>query len=633
MSQQRETYVIDSETNGLLDVVDRVHVIVALSVETGREVIFSDNDLSWVTDAETRRLDEFNGFLQTRVKAKIGQNYIGYDMAVFEKILGITEEDLESVMDTMLMSQTLNYHRFGAFGGHSMEVWGKFLGYPKQEHEDWSTFTPEMLERCRSDCQINLKMFQFLIKELKSVAKINPLITKSLRAEHYAAWFAMRCELDGYPFDIEAAHKVEEALLKEIDATKALVEPMIRSRLVIIDKEPRKPAFTKAGHYYQWVCNQFPGLLPDDIDDPSAPLQVVGPYQRFEYQPVSLGNLDHVKEFLATIGWEPDTWNYKRNPETGKLEKTSSKLTESSLEPLGEIGEKLNRFYTLRARHGILKGLIEAYRNGRVHGRCFTIGTPTGRARHSLVVNIPSAGALFGKEMRSLFTAPPGMVQIGADSAGNQLRGLCHELNNPEYTHEVINGDVHTANTKILQEVYPPAVRGNGKKFIYAFLFGAGGGKLAFDLTGKRDNNLGNRLKETFTERVVGLGPLIKGLEAEYNENLRKFGVGFIRAIDGRPVFPDQKRKTLNYRLQSTEGITCKCAIMWFVREMKKRYPGVRWKPQIFMHDEIQIAVDASLAEEVAALAKLAFKEGPKEVGVMIMDGDAKIGANWYDTH
>jgi hypothetical protein len=38
-------------------------------------------------------------------------------------------------------------------------------------------------------------------------------------------------------------------------------------------------------------------------------------------------------------------------------------------------------------------------------------------------------------------------------------------------------------------------------------------------------------------------------------------------------------------------------------------------------------------AEEAAAIGKQAFKDGPKLFGVQIMDGDAKIGENWYEVH
>jgi DNA polymerase-1 len=412
-----------------------------------------------------------------------------------------------------------------------------------------------------------------------------------------------------------------------------LVEPLIKPMTVIVDAEPRVPKYKRNGDYHQWVCNHFPGMLPEDADDPDAPLQVVGEYQRFEYKPVELGNIQHVKQYLYTIGWMPDDWNYKRDPETGKLEKHSAKLSDSSLELLGEVGQKLITYYTLRSRKSIVEGWIAKCQNGRVHGKCMTIATPTHRARHSIIVNVPASHSLYGKEMRALFVAEPGFKIIGADSAGNQLRGLCHDLKNPEYTETVVNGDVHTANTNILKEMHPEANRGNGKKFIYAYLFGAGGGKLALDLTGVRNPTFGNKLKDLFATRVTGLKPLVAKLEAEFEDSLMRYGAGRISAIDGRPIYADSKRKALNYRLQSTEGITCKCAIMQFVRAMLRDYANVKWQPLIFMHDETQVMVPEECSATLAVIAKESFREGPKLVDVMIMDGDSKVGNNWCDTH
>ena len=62
---------------------------------------------------------------------------------------------------------------------------------------------------------------------------------------------------------------------------------------------------------------------------------------------------------------------------------------------------------------------------------------------------------------------------MGCDSAGNQLRGLCHYVRNDDFTNEVINGDQHQRNADTLNCSRPVA-----KSYLYAYLFGAGDGKL-----------------------------------------------------------------------------------------------------------------------------------------------------------
>ena len=80
----------------------------------------------------------------------------------------------------------------------------------------------------------------------------------------------------------------------------------------------------------------------------------------------------------------------------------------------------------------------------------WTIGTPTFRCRHEVVANLPSVDSVYGKEMRSLLICEEGTTIVGADSAGNQMRGLCHYIGNDEFTNEVINGDVHQRNADAL---------------------------------------------------------------------------------------------------------------------------------------------------------------------------------------
>ena len=44
-------------------------------------------------------------------------------------------------------------------------------------------------------------------------------------------------------------------------------------------------------------------------------------------------------------------------------------------------------------------------------------------------------------------------------------------------------------------------------------------------------------------------------------------------------------------------------------------------------------AVGKLVAERAAEIGKQSFKDGPKLFGIEIMDGEAKIGNNWYEVH
>jgi len=105
----------------------------------------------------------------------------------------------------------------------------------------------------------------------------------------------------------------------------------------------------------------------------------------------------------------------------------------------------------------------------------------------------------------------------------------------------------------------------------------------------------------------------------------------YIPALDGRKVYSDSKHKLLNYRLQSTEAITCKGALLYAVTKLNEE--KIPWWPLTMMHDELQIETPKLYRERVAEILVEAFTEAPKWFGVTIMGGDAKIGKSWLGTH
>ena len=70
---------------------------------------------------------------------------------------------------------------------------------------------------------------------------------------------------------------------------------------------------------------------------------------------------------------------------------------------------------------------------------------------------------------------------------------------------------------------------------------------------------------------------------------------------------------------------------MLLMQELKKR--KIPYQPLVMYHDEFQFMTPREFAEEALEIGKWAFKEGPKRVGIDIMDGDGSIGANWKETH
>jgi hypothetical protein len=64
------------------------------------------------------------------------------------------------------------------------------------------------------------------------------------------------------------------------------------------------------------------------------------------------------------------------------------------------------------------------------------------------MAQVPAVSAPFGTECRSCWTVDEGNVLVGIDASGLELRMLAHYMDDEDYTNEILNGDIHTANQR-----------------------------------------------------------------------------------------------------------------------------------------------------------------------------------------
>ncbi len=657
--------VFDLESDGLLSDVTQVWVLCTHDLDTKEERTFVNlaTDFSW---------KEY--LWQATVLS--GHNVINYDFNVLKKLYNWTPNPATAIHDTLIFSQMMNFRRFG-LQGHGLATWGKALGDNKIDFEDWTHLSDEMITYCQQDVRVNVKVYKYLVNEFTRAAYKEPKLKLSMRNEHAAARFMAEAELQGWRFNkvkgVELFLKMEEELV----AAQQEIEPFMGLKVDFVDQlnpalfleklpsldpdklpkqiarvaghsladlttlikvgETKYPKWTIKGHYAAHTASWFnvtpeSGLYKDCI--------VEGPYCRVAFTPRVLTSGTDAKVWLKSIGYVADDWNYKRNPETRKMEIVSEKISESALLLLGGLGVKYNDFLTTSSRANILRGWLEMCdEEWRVHGGAMSFGTPTGRMTHKLVANVPSVGNPWGQDVRSLFMADPGTVIIGCDSSGNQMRAFCHHLDNLDFTTQVISGDIHQSNadvlTKVMQDLGHNVIvtRKQAKTFIYAFLFGVGAEKAALYITGKRDATLGAKIKSGFAKNVVGLEELTKKLENVFSATKRDTGFGYIYALDGSKIYSDSQHKLLNYLLQRFESVTVKSAIYHMTKRLNDE--KVWWRPLIIMHDEVQFLVkdDPVTIEKAKGIAHWAFKDAAQEFGVTITDGEAKHGYDWAETH
>jgi DNA polymerase-1 len=627
-------WVFDIETDGLLVQVTRMWILAAFNLDTRKMHYWTIDDLGWQ--------EVFN-----EATLVVGHNIVGFDLLVLEKLFGYKLPKNCKVHDTLIMSQILDYRRFGS-EGHSLAVWGQALNFPKHDFNDWSKLSPQMIEYCLQDVKLGVRVYEELLEEFITLAEKAPQIKHYMKAEHAVAMWAGKANLHGWPFDLNAAKELYTNLEASMQKAYDALNEKLGTKTVAVDKvkgivETKSPKWTKAGFYDVHTARWF-NIDPCSGYEGEERL-VAGEYCRVEFQPLSLDSVADVKTFLYRYGWVPTEWNYKPDPTTGKKVKTSPKVTEDSLEFLGGDGKLYTEFLTAKSRFGILKTWIEnTDENGMLHGDCMTIGTPSMRTRHSIIVNVPSADSPWGKEMRQLFSTKPGWKVIGCDSAGNQARGLAHYLGDQKFIDTLINGDIHQYNADILTAVVQEIGRAmkrpdlaeyvvkrpQAKRILYAFLFGASGAKLWSYIFGTLDETYGKKLKNGFLKAVPGFKALLEKLENIYGKTSQN-GDGYIPSIAGNRIYVDSFHKLLVYLLQSCEKATCSAAVMLTMERLEAA--NIPYIPLIMMHDEEDFMVPEEHAEEAAKIGKQAFIDGPKLFGIQIMDGDAKIGNNWYEVH
>ena len=266
--------------------------------------------------------------------------------------------------------------------------------------------------------------------------------------------------------------------------------------------------------------------------------------------------------------------------------------------------------------------------DGCIHHSC-TLATQTGRNAHrgpnlGQVVSAPWA--------RELFVPHPGMVMVGADLEGLELRALGHYLSaydEGNFADVVVNGDIHQQNADRVG-----CSRRDVKTITYAFIYGAGDAKLGHslhpELSDAQKKTLGSELRRKFLDAIPGLEPLINAVKLKVREH------GRLRGLDGRPIFCKAEHASLNYLLQSAGAILSK---RWVVigqdlLDQAGLTYDVDYTRCAYVHDEVQLSVTPAEVDRVKQLLEDAAPLAGKHYRFRVpITASADSGSNWAATH
>lgn len=591
-------WILDIETDGLLDELTKIHCIVLRSVETNSVETYSPNQIE-----EGLRSAMTKDFL-------VGHNIIAFDIAAIQKVYPWFEVTEENVIDTLVLSR-LVYGDLGdedrtkrqslpnrLRGSHSLAAWGQRLGCFKGDYQGgWEHFSQEMLDYCVQDTAVTLQLWQ----KIRSSKKLS---RKSAVLEHKVQWLIARQERHGFLFDESKAH----ALCQKLSRKRAEIEQQLQTVFAPWWTDLGVVTPTRTANYK----NKKRASITKDVPFSKCVLNVFNP-----------GSRHHIANRLIARGWIPKIKTPDGRP----------KLDEKILADLPYPEAKLlSEYFLIQKRLGMLSDgrhswLSSVKDTGRIHGSVLTCGTVTGRAsmRNPNLQQVPSTNSPYGGDCRALFKVPEGKSLVGVDMSGIELRLLghfTHKFDNGSYAKEVIDGDIHTHN----QRVTGLASRSVCKSFIYALVYGGGANRLAQVASiGQKE---ATEAKDKLLAGNPGLEKLIKAVQASVVEK------GYITGLDKRHLPVRETYRALNVVLQSAGAITAKAWLVEFDNQIAKRGWRDRVQQVAWIHDEIQIEADTDLAEDVGKIAVDAIATAGEQFKLNVpLTGEYKIGNSWAETH
>jgi len=597
------TAVFDIETNAIgnwntLEGLEVVHCIVIMDNE-GTHRYRNNGECNNINEALERL---------SKADCLVAHNGIGFDLPALRKMYGFEHP---TIIDTMVLGrlnhpdrkrEDWNEAKLPTFlrGSHSLKSWGMRLGVHKDEHgatETWEHWSQEMEDYCVQDVVVNEALFAYLMKDRTHT-------DQDLVLEMDFARAIRTQEENGFPFDVEGAN----TLLSKLVTRRAELDGELQHTFQPRVLETKRP---------WWVTPDGKKWLTKKEANEAGHKDVKKGEMRTKEVPFNPQSRDQISERLIEGGWKPECFEGKRPAINEAVLRgidtpQSLQLLEYLLvaKRLGQLAEGKN-------------GWLKLVNNNNIYGSVNTGGTVSGRCSHQSpnIAQCPSVSAEYGYECRALFTAPPGRVLVGCDASGLELRMLAaylHKIDDGRYTHEILSGDVHTAN----QEAAGLPDRNAAKRFIYCLIYGGSDSKIGEVVDGTAQD--GSRLKAQFFKQM----PAIKRLREAVKDKVE--GFGFLKGLDGRTLPCRSPHSAVNLLLQSAGAICMKQALVHFVNDMA----GEDYTLHANVHDEVQFSCPPEKADEYGQRFVNAIINAGATFGLLCpLDGEYKVGNNWAETH
>lgn len=565
------------------------------------------------------KYDRMRSFL-TKADVLIAHNCIRFDIPHLERLLKIKIK--ARLVDTLALSWYLYPRRIR----HGLAEWGEEFGVPKPPVEDWDNLPIEVyVHRCREDVKINQKLWEKMWKDL---LKLYGDADKAWRLIDYLT-FKMDCareqEASRWLLDVVKCTTTRDRLV-------VLQEEKVKELALVMPQQPiygkvKKPAklyklnkeLSESGK--KWFAALERNNLPANTE--GVVEEVVG------WKDPNPGSHTQVKDWLYSLGWVPETFEFKRDKATGDVRQIPQVNLKHgagvcpSIKKLFAVApglEVLEGLSVLTHRIGVLNGfLANVDEDGYVQAKITGL-TNTLRFKHGVVVNLPGIDKPYGADIRGCLVCPEGYELAGSDMKSLEDRTKQHYMwpHDPEYVKEMLAPDFdphidlavsaglmskeEERNFKQADEIFQKtpiykalkAVRAVGKKVNYTAVYGAGDAAIA--RAAGLSKQRGAELKEAYWKRNWS----VLAIAAEQIVKKCLGGMWLFNPVSEMWYslrYEKDRFSTLN------QGTGVYCFDMW-IQEFRKKRPQLTGQ----MHDEVILTIKKGSRDKCIALLTEAIK-------------------------
>lgn len=633
-------YVWDVETNGLYPYANTVWCNHLLNIGT-QHAFRADN-------TQRGRCASNLHLASPRMKVLIGHNIINYDLPVSAMLgaYGVSKECL--IVDTLVWARLAcpDITKSDVFrvrkgfpkeliGKHSLKAWGYRLGLHKgvygEEEGAWAEWTQELSDYCVRDLEVTRALFLYLLEGLDNPSSKVYTTNTSLTLEHNVAHIISRQEKFGCPFNIKEGRKLAACLSDDHDTLLLKIQETVEGTY----KQMKKPAYYVAPNNKRYLTIKEAKQVGWSRE------QLLTGAPEVRYTPFNPASRTQIyKYFMDKYGWKPTV--FTSGGKDKLKEKQQPKVDEEILKALPyPEAQLIAQYMLLQKRIGQIVEGDNAWlacvneETGRIYGSINTNGAVSGRFTHYKpnMSQVPRVSSPYGKEMRSLFYAPEGMVFVGADASGLEARTLGHYLSsydNGAFAHRAIHGSAETHNSiHCINASILGCTRDTAKTWWYAWQYGAGVGKLASILGCSVGH--AQQLNKAFLQK----NPAIKKLKEAIGRQITQRG--YLIGLDGRRLYSRSEHSVLNLLCQSAGALIMKMALVLLDYKLTYTYgykQGLDYEFVLNSHDEWQIACIPEYAEIIGNLSIRAMaKAGQMFKFKVPITGEYAIGHTWAETH